>query len=622
MLFICNKAATGRKTVTMSSEKSAWLKPVLEPLKPVFRELLATSFFVNMLALVVPIFTMQVYDRVVYHAGISTLQGLAIGVLLLLVFDLVLRSMRARVMQTVALRIDVLVGKRLFDKLVALPLRTLETKPAAFWQLLFRDVDMIRNTLSGASAILLADLPFVVIFLVVIFIIAEPIAWVLTIASLSFVALAWHSGRSMQQHSEKERNVQTARDTLISEIIAGRGTVKALALERALRPIWEDRQAETIEQALSRGNSADVYVNLGQSMTMLTSMALTTVGALFIIDQKLTMGGLVASNMLISRLLGPVNQLVGAWKNFSAFRQSIERLGETFATLEDRTETVLQHPRPRGVLTLEGICFQYDEKSAPALDDVSMTFPTGSMTAVLGRNGSGKSTMLKIVLGLYKPASGRVLLDGGDVGQFNRTELATWLGYVPQECVLFNGTVRDNVAYAKPDATDEEILRAAQMAGVHQYIVDLPDGYGTQIGEAGQRLSAGQRQRLAIARALIGDPPVLLLDEPSSSLDRQAEEDLKNTLAGLAQHHTVVVVTHSPILLPACRQVVLLDKGKVAASGPPSEVMRWLAAAQQKAQAEAAAAQAAATAPVAPAAVREGPVPAQMPAAVPAKVEG
>jgi PrtD family type I secretion system ABC transporter len=557
----------------MKSIIQPWLAPVVAPLKAVFREVLLVSLFVNALALAVPVFIQQVYDRVVAHAGISTLKGLVIGMGLVLVFDYVLRQSRARILQTVALKIDVEVGQMLFDKVLALPLRTLESRPAAFWQLLFRDVDVIRNTLSGASALLVLDLPFILLFLVVIFIVAEPIAWVFVSVFPLFLALAWRSGTSLTEANVTEKSRQGSRDTLLAELIAGRTTIKALALDRAVRPLWDERQAATIEQSMLRGASADGYVNLASLLTLSTNIMMTSVGAVFIIEQKLTMGALVACNMLVARLLTPLNQLVGAWRSVSNFRQSMGRIGALLAEEEERRGSALRMERPKGALTLSDIAFAYDPRLPPVLDGLSLIIPAGGITAILGRNGTGKTTLLKLMQGLYAPSRGRVLLDGGDLHQFSRGELAGWMGYVPQECVLFTGTVRENIAQGMDNATDDAILHAAQLAGAHQYIIDLPNGYGTEIGEAGSRLSAGQRQRIALARALIGDPPVLLLDEPSASLDRQAEESLRDVLHVLARDHTVIMVTHSPVLLTACHNVVVLDQAKIAMAGTAVDIL-------------------------------------------------
>jgi ATP-binding cassette, subfamily C, bacterial LapB len=590
--------------------KTEWVRALLQPMRPIAREILTISLFVNLLALAVPIFVMQVYDRVIGHSAMETLKGLVLGVILVLLFDYVLRQNRSRIMQTVALRIDVDVGLRLFDKMNHLPLRALESKPAAHWQQLFRDVDTIRNTLSGGIAVLMADLPFVLVFLVVIFIIGQPLAWVFMVMLAVFLLLAWRSGKQLSESSRAEKNVTAERDALVAEMIAGRGTVKSVALDRALRPLWEERQAGAIEQSIQRGAISDGYVNLGNGLTLAASISLTTIGAMFIIDHQLTMGALVACNMLSSRLYGPINQLVGAWRSFGGFRQAAQRLGETFAMPEDRRASGIAAPRPQGIIRVEGLQFAYSAEGPPCLDVPVMELKPGGITAILGKNGSGKTTILKVLMGLYPPAAGRVLLDGADIAQYTRRELAGWLGYVPQETLLFNASIRDNIAYGAPGASDEAILAAAAAAGVHHTIVDMPDGYATSIGEAGARLSGGQRQRIAVARALVGNPPVLLLDEPTASLDRQAEEELRNTLIALAKTRTVAVVTHSAVLLPACRDVVVLEKGKVAAMGPAAEILPRLFAPPSAAHASTPAAHASAPAAHASAPAAKTPLPA------------
>jgi len=557
---------------TGPSAKS-WLRSFLSPLKPVFREVVAMSFFVNLLALAVPIFTLQVYDRVVSKGGISTLQGLVIGMFLVIIFDYILRQSRARILQTVALRVDVLLGRRLFRKLMRLPLQTLESQSSSHWSSLFRDVDTVRNTLSGASALLLADLPFAILFLALIFVIASPVAWVLLIMLPVFMFVAWRSANVMSTASGQERQSTQTRDSLIAEMIAGRTTIKALALDRSMEPVWEEKHAENIENAIIRGSKTDGFSNLGASLSLLTSLLLTTVGALSIIDQKLTVGALIATNMLSGRIMGPLNQLVGMWRVYSGFIQSAERLGGVFDASTEREESEVRLDRPTGHLSIEKVVFSYVEGTAPVVSDITVEIEACGIHALVGRNGSGKTTLLKIIQGLYQPQTGRVMMDGADIAQFTRSELADWLGYVPQESVLFAGSVRDNITSRQPNASNEAIIKAATESGVHEFIIDLPDGYATEIGEAGSRLSGGQRQRIAIARALVGDPPVVLLDEPSSSLDRHAETELKNTLVKIAKTRTVIMVTHSPTLLSACDFLYALDRGKLALAGPAQEIL-------------------------------------------------
>ena len=559
--------------MTETSAPSSWLKEVLRTLRPAFREVAAISLFVNLLALSVPIFVLQVYDRVVFFQGLATLKGLAVGMAFAIAFDFLLRQTRSRLLQRVALRMDIVVGQILFDKLVSVPLRVLETRRMAYWHALFRDVDTVRNVFSGVTAILVFDIPFAILFVSFVFVIALPLAWVLLALIPVFVLIAWRSARVLGKASESERQASFGRDTFISEVIAGRTTVKSLALDQALRPEWENRHAGAIQQAMQRGASGDTYLNIGISLAVFTTVILTVVGALAIIDQRLSIGALIATNMLSMRIVQPFQQLVGTWRSYAQARQAIGRLSEAFAYAEDRRESEVDLEKPSGDLVMDAVTFRYDPEAAPAIEGIRLRIRARGLHAIVGRNGSGKTTMLKLLQGLYAPDEGRVVMDGADIAQFSRAELVRWIGYVPQEAVLFAGTIRDNIALRWPGADDEQVVAAVKKAGAHDYIVDLPDGYGTDIGEAGGRLSSGIRQRLVIARALVGDPPVLMLDEPTSHLDRQAEEDLAETLVTLARNHTVLLVTHSPVLLRNAQDIVALDNGRIAMAGPTKEVL-------------------------------------------------
>ena len=233
----------------------------------------------------------------------------------------------------------------------------------------------------------------------------------------------------------------------------------------------------------------------------------------------------------------------------------------------------IQLERPRGEITLEHVDFKYGPQAPTVLDGVRLHIEPGKLIAIVGTNGSGKTTLMKVIQGLYRPTSGRVLLDGADINQFTRQELARWMGYVPQESFLFSGNIRDNLTKGFPTATDEQIVAAAKRSGLHEFVIDYPDGYATDIGESGRTLSGGLRQRISITRALLGDPPILMLDEPSSNLDREGEQELVATLMDLAQDHTVIVISHSPSLLSACDQVLVMQKGRVVRSGRPEDVL-------------------------------------------------
>ena len=555
------------------SYSKAWLKPLLKPLRPAFREVVAMSLFINILALALPVFILQVYDRVVFYQGLATLEALIAGVAIAIAFDFILRQARARLLQRAAVQIDARLGEALFDKLISLPLRVLESRPTSYWQVLFRDVDTVRNIFCGATAVLAADMPFVGLFLLLIFVIAEPIAWVIVGAIPIFLLLAWRSGRVIDRLTEDEREAGIDRDALIAELLAGRATVKALALGESYRPRWERRHAVAIERSWGRGGRGDNFLNSGLAVTAMTTVAITGFGAVAIIDGTLTIGALIATNMLGNRIISPFNQLVGAWRHFAQYKHALARLDEVFAQPGERSVSALALARPRGEIAIDGLRFGYGGNRPPAIDGLKLRIKPGGIVGIVGHNGSGKTTLLKLMQGLYAPDEGRVTLDGADIDQFTRAELAGWIGYVPQDGLLFAGSIRDNIAIAHPDASDDDIVAAATLAGAHGDIVDLPDGYATDAGEAGSRLSGGERQRIAIARALLGDPPVLLLDEVASSLDLPAQAALRETLLKLAPDHTIVLVTHAPALLAACSHILVLDHGKVSAAGPAREVL-------------------------------------------------
>ncbi|MEQ9639870.1 MAG: peptidase domain-containing ABC transporter [Alphaproteobacteria bacterium] len=550
---------------------------VLRLLRPALGEILVLSAFVSLLALTVPIFVLQVYDRVVAHAGLTTLQGLAVGMAAAILFDLILRQARSRVLQHNALKLDVRLGEQLFDKLDRLPLRTLESRPTAYWQSLFRDAEVVRNTIAGAPAVLLCELPFAFLFLGLVWVIAAPLVPVLLVAIFCFIVVALRAGAVMRRTAGSEREAGAVRDDLLGDLAVHRTTIKALSLTERLRERWAERQAETIEAGVLRGRASDGFGNLTHALGMATIVALTAYGALMIIDQQLSIGALVATNMLANRIIGPFGQLMSTWRSYVTGLDAARRLEAAFRLPEERSDATIEMPRPKGEITVDNISFAYRQDAAPVLRGVSLRLPAGGMNALVGGNGSGKSTLLKVIQGLYQPQAGRVLIDGADVAQFARRQIARFIGYVPQENVLLSGSIRDNIARGRTDVKDEAVIVAARQAGAHDFIVALPNGYATEIGESGLTLSGGQRQRIAIARALVGDPPVLLLDEPSASLDQAGEAHLRDTLRWLAADHTVLLVSHSPMLLEACDNVLVMDQGRLVRGGPSAQVIASLA---------------------------------------------
>lgn len=566
------------KSATGNTSSYPWLRRLILPLRGYYREALAVSLFTNLLALAVPLFTLQVYDRVVSHNATSTLTALAIGVMLALVFDFVLRQSRSRLLQNVALHIDAKLGRLLYARLTTLPMRTLEERPSSYWQGVFGDMMTIRAVMSGPTAVMVLDVPFALLFVAVLFLLAPSIAWLLLLIIPAFLLLTYLSSKYQTALTAKEIKRQQSRESLLGELIAGRTTVKALMIDKAMQKEFEQVHADTIQQSFARGSLADNFVAMGASLSQLATVVMVIAGALAIIDRDLTIGALIATTMLTGRIIMPLNQLLATWKQFAAAREAANRLEALFAEDGERDMPTIQRERPKGELTLEHVSYSYRKDTPPAIREVAFKVGPGHVVGIVGRNGCGKTTLVKVLLGLYAPDKGRVLLDDADIKQFSRTELSQWIGYVPQECFLFSGTIKQNIAKAHPDASDEQILAAAKLSGADQFVINLPDGYDTQIGEAGYMLSGGQRQRIAIARALLCNPPVLLLDEVSNHLDSEAERALIGSLQQLKENRCIILVTHSPSLLKSCDRIVVMDKGLVAMAGPADEIMSRISA--------------------------------------------
>ncbi len=553
----------------------------VRPLAHRFFELALLSFAINILSLTVPIFVLQVYDRVVFHSGLVTLAGLFIGVLAALTFDFVLRQARSRLVQMIALRVDVGIIRALFTCLSDMPLRRMEGQSDADWHGLLRDQETVRDTVAGPATVLLVDLPFVLLFIGAIWLVAQPIAWLLITLIPVYVCVAVISSAVIGRASHKEQASAEGRHVMGSQLVAGRLTAKALGLGDALKTRWETAQADLIDRSVRRGSMVDAFSNLSVELAMLTTVIMTSFGALAIVAGELTIGGLIAANMLAARVVQPMVQLIGMWRVVSRLRDSAKRLNQAMRQPIDRKSSTVGRGRPRGLITLENIDFHYEAEEEPTIKGISATFEPGGISGIFGMNGAGKTTLLNLVQGLYTPDRGRVLLDGADVRQFGRNELSQWIGYAPQETYLYAGSIRDNICKLRDDISDARILAAARQAGADGFVIDLPEGYETEVGDGGRRFSTGQRQRIALARALIDNPPVVLLDEPNAHLDAKATSGLIYLLRRLSRERTVIVVTHCRELLEVCSSVFVLDDGSIAASGPGREIVPRLFGAQR-----------------------------------------
>lgn len=560
-------------TAPRPAETNDWLRQLLIPLRPAYKQALWLAFVINLIGLGGAVFTLQVYDRVVAHHAMSSLAALTLGMLIAIAFDHSLRVGRGLLMQRIALSIEAETAKKVFSRLNALPGVILEQRPAAYWQALFRDIDVVRATCAGATALMLIDLPFLLLALIFLALIALPILPLALMTIIAFVLLAWHSGRVTRRATELEREKLVNRDVVIAELASRRMLVKASGARAYVEDRWERSYVLWLQEALARSREADHFRDVAHGMTVANTVITTCFGALAILGNLMTMGALIAANILAGRMVSPLVQLVGHWRVFGQFAAAKSRLDALFSLPVDRSETAVQMPRPLGVLLIEKASFRYPNSEFEQLQGIHGQIGPHGLHAVVGANGSGKTTLLKLLRGLYAPASGRILLDGADLSQFSQSDLAKWIGYLPQHVELLSGTVRDNIALSAPAIDDEAILRAARQASAHDFIIDLPDGYDTEVGDNGSRFSGGERKRIAIAQVLLREPSVLLLDEPTAELDRNAELSFIRTMKELARTRTVVVVSHSISLLTQCNGIIVLEKGRIAFAGPAGQIL-------------------------------------------------
>ncbi len=554
--------------------KYNWLKKILEDLKPIFTEVFIGSLFINLLAIAVPIFVLQVYDRVISHSGISTLQGLMLGMLGVIFFDFILRQTRSKLMQRVAVNLDVKVNELLFTKITSLPLQKIESTSGSYWHLLFQDITSLRNALSGHSAILACDLPFALIFIFFIFIIASPIAWILVLIFFIFSIIAWKASESVTEASRSEKKNIVTKESLLSEIISARSTIKSLNFTKKTKHDFDIKQEASILGSMTRGNRTDFFMNLGHSLTITTTVILTTAGAISIINKELTIGALIATNMLAGRLLGPLNQLIGTWRILTNLKESLARLDQLFNIKNESYNSSINLQNIAGEIKLENASFKYHQKSKPALDRINLYISSNSINTIIGPNSSGKTTLLKTILGLYHPFEGRVILDGADIKQIGRKDLANLIGYVPQETFLFDSTIKENILWSNTNIPDDQVIKICESINLHKTIIDMPDGYGTIVGEQGQNLSSGVRKKVAIARSLVGNPKIIIMDEPTNNLDQESERILTRLISDLSKYKSIIIVSHSQSIIDISNNLILMNNSKIIKSGMKEEVIK------------------------------------------------
>jgi len=553
----------------------SWFMQAVGKYRRLLGEVLLASFFLQLFALITPLFFQVVIDKVLVHRGLTTLDVLIVGLIALSIFECLLTGLRTYVFSHTTNRIDVELGARLFRHLLALPIAYFEARRAGDSVARVRELENIRNFLTSSSLTLVVDLVFTTVFLAVMFYYSALLTWIVIASIPLYVSLSVSLTPLFKHRLEQKFDRGAENQAFLVESLTGIETLKALAVEPQMQKRWEEQLASYVRasfQVLTLGNSASQVVQL---ISKLVTAAILYFGAKAVIAGDMTVGGLVAFNMLSGRVAQPVLRLAQVWQDFHQAKLSIERLGDILNTVPEPNQSGRASlPKIRGAVSFDHVSFRYRLDGRQVLQDISISLAAGQIVGIVGPSGSGKSTLTKLVQRLYVPESGRILVDGIDISLVDPAWLRRQVGVVLQENVLFNRSIRDNIALIDPGMTMERIIAAAELAGAHEFISELPNGYDTIVGERGASLSGGQRQRIAIARALIGNPRILILDEATSALDYESERIIQDNMSKIAKGRTVLVIAHRLSTVRWADRILTLDQGRLVEDGSHDELLR------------------------------------------------
>lgn len=554
-----------------------WFWSVLLDNRALYRDVLLASLLINLFSLALPLFVMNVYDRVVPNHATSTLWALSIGVAVVLVADLGLRTMRGYFLDLAGKRVDVRISTLLMEQVLG---QRLEHRPqsAGAFAANLRSFETVRDFMTSATLVVMIDIPFALLFLAFIAWIGLPLVIPILIGSVLLLIYAWTVQGRMHELTETTYRAGAQRNATLIESLVGIETIKAHGLEGWMQRKWELTAGFLAATSHHLRLLAAATLHGAQWIVGLSNVAMMLIGVYLIHDNALSLGGLIAAYMLASRTLAPIAQTAGLMGQYHHATTAFKALEGIMDKSRERPpgRLFVSRPKVRGRIELKEVAFTYPNQDTPSLRGVTLRIEAGEHVAILGRVGSGKSTLLKLVLGLYQPSGGAILIDDADLRQLDPAEVRHAMGYVQQDVTLFYATLRENIALGAATATDTDILAAARAAGIDTWIGQHPEGLDQRIGERGESLSGGQRQGVAIARALLHDPAILLLDEPTGSMDHASEEGIKQELQRLGAGKTLLLVTHRTSLLDLVDRIIVIDHGKVVADGPKTQVVEAL----------------------------------------------
>lgn len=569
---------TTRKTLKGTFQKFdvSWFIPALIKYKNLFYEVLAASFFLQLFALVSPLLFQVIIDKVLVHHSLSTLDVIFFCLIAIALFECLLGALRTYVFSHTTNRVDVELGAQLFKHLLGLPLSYFGARRVGDTVARVRELENIRNFLTGSALTLVIDTFFTFIFFAVMFIYSPFLTWIVLGSIPFYVGLSLFASPILHKRVEEKFKHGAENQAFLVETVSAVETVKSLAVEPQSNRKWEEQLAAYVASSFKVSNLSNICQNSIKFIQKVT-MALTLFfGAGLVIKNEMTVGQLVAFNMLSGHVASPILRLAQLWQDFQQVRISIDRLGDVLNTPVEPSVNSGQAPqlKMKGEIKFEHVNFRYLPDKPLVLDNINLTVRAGESIGIVGSSGSGKSTLTKLVQRLYIPESGRMTVDDIDISTADPAWLRRQIGVVLQENTLFNRSIADNIALADPTTSIERIIQAAKIAGAHEFISQMPQGYDTVVGERGASLSGGQRQRIAIARALLVNPRILILDEATSALDYESEALIKANMKKIAAGRTVLTIAHRLSTVRSCDRIIVIEKGKIIEQGTHDELIK------------------------------------------------
>ena len=551
-----------------------WLTEPMRRNRSTYSKVAVAAVFINLFGLLTALFTMTVYDRVVPNNATASLVALSIGLAIVILFDFALKMLRAYFVDHAGAQIDRDIGENVFARLLAMRMELKKGSTGAIAGMM-RELEALRDFFASATLSAIVDVPFILLTLLVVWIIG---GWVVVVPALMVplvILIGYLTNPALERLSARAMGEGLLKQSVLVETIGGMETVKSAGAAPLLSRRWLKAVRQHSDSSLRQRLVAAIGVTFATSAGTISYAGVVIVGVNMIADQTLTMGGLIACSILTGRAIAPLAQISQLLSRLTQTRTAYRQINEMMELpVEGPEGDALKLARVEGRIEFRGVAFRYPGQAERALDGASFTIEPGEHVALLGRVGSGKSTIARLVLGLYPPEEGLVLIDGTDIRQLDPAELRRHVGAAMQESVLLTGSVRENIALGREGVDDEELLRVSNISGTHQFIGQVANGYDLRLADRGEGLSGGQRQSIAIARALAGRPAILVMDEPSSAMDAQTEGSLIQRLQEELKDRTLVLITHRPPLLQLVQRIILLDRGKVVADGPRDAVLQ------------------------------------------------